>query len=60
MGVRVTAKIPNTVTGATNHNTLEYLNTRAGAFHDVHVNFDAVARTEVWDVTAEACCIDEI
>ena len=37
------------VTGATNHHTLDYLNTRAGAFHDVDVDFDSTTPLK-WSV----------
>lgn len=50
----------NSVTGARNDDTLEYLNTASGTFDDVDVNLDVVSDSEVGNVGAQRRCVNGI
>ena len=47
----------NALTGTTDNNTLEYLDTRAVTFDDVYVNLYGVTGAELWNVATQRWCV---
>jgi hypothetical protein len=44
--------LANTVSGTTDYNSLEKLNTAAATLNDIYVNLDGVAGSKIWNVVS--------
>jgi hypothetical protein len=49
--------LTKSTTMATDYNALENLNTGTGSFNNSNVNFYVVAGTEIWNSSAQGCCV---
>jgi hypothetical protein len=52
--------LAKSTTVATNNYALENLNTGTGSFNDSNVNLYVIARAEIWDTSAQRCCVNFI